>query len=163
VRVLPPRPLAEVFVLEAGGAAQEDTVVTAAKGVRRVVVLRRSAPDYGLFAELEFPDSGLGAPPGRDSTRLTIRPRPGLFGLDLEVEGTIRPGATLTFSYGMHFVAPAGARARYGSDLAFEKELAIGRLTEAGQVVFLPTSRPGSDLLRAPIPGAGRYLVAAPR
>lgn len=150
-------------MLEAGGAAQEDTVITAAPGVRRVVVLRRSAPDFGLFAQLEFPDRALRAAPGRDSTRLTIRPRPGLYGLDLAAEGSIGEGATITFSYGRHFVAPAGARVRYGSDLAFEKELVIGRLSDAGQVVFLPTSRPGSDLLRAPLAGPGRYLVAAPR
>lgn len=162
-RVLAPRPLAQVFVLEAGGAEQEDTVVAVAGGARRVVVLRRSAPDFGLFARLEFPDGSLRAPPGRDSVRLTLRPRPGLYGLDLGVEGAIEAGATITFSYGMHFVAPAGARVRYGSDLAFEKELAIGRLDEGGQLVFLPTTRPGSDLLRAPLPGPGRYLIAAPR
>jgi hypothetical protein len=128
------------------------------------VVVRRSGPDYGIFARLEFPVGVLGAAAAGNTAQLTIRPRPGLYSLDFGVLGTILGGgATITFSYGAHFVAPAGARARYGSDLAFEKELAIGRLAEDGRVIFLPTSRPGSDMLTAELSGPGRYLVAAPR
>jgi len=140
----------------------DDTALTMTPGVGRVVVLRRSAPDFGLFARLEFADSTLKAASGADAVQLTIRPRPGEFALDLEVAGSVGPGATLTVSYGSHFVAPAGARQRYGSDLLFERELSIGHLSE-NQVVFLPTWRPGSDMLRAALPGPGRYLVAAPR
>ena len=160
---LAPRPLAEVFVLEAGGAEPEDTVVTVTPGSPRVVVLRRSAPDYGLFARLEFAQHTL-TPPGAGGTvRLTIHPTPGVYGLDLAVEGAVADSARIVFSYGAHFVAPEGARQRYGSNLAFEKELAIGRLSDSGVVVFLATLRPGSDMLSAPLPGPGRYLVAAPR
>lgn len=160
---LPARPLAEVFVLEASGAQPEDTTLVVASGAPRMVVVRRSAPDYGLFAQLQFPESTLAAPPGATEARLTISPRPSVYGLDLAVTGTVGAGATIVFSYGAHFVAPAGARQRYGSNLAFEKELAIGRLEENGQLVFLPTSRPASDMLSAPLAGPGRYLVAAPR
>lgn len=158
---LPPRPLAEVYVLEASGAQPEDTVVTVQAGEARVVVIRRSAPDFGVFAQLHFPDSTLKAAGGQP-VKLTISPRPSLYGLDLEVQGTVAPGASIVFSYGAHFVAPAGARQRYGSNLAFEKELAIGRLSPDGQVIFLPTTRPGSDMLRAPLSGPGRYIVGAP-
>lgn len=170
---LSPRKLADVFVLEAAGVEPDDTVVTVPAGVSRVVVLRRSAPDFGLFARLNFPDGVLtgaaetggrgGAGTDATAARLTIRPTPGLYGLDLELEGSVGDGATIVFSYGAHFVAPAGARQRFGNDIAFERQLAIGRMTGDTLVVFLPTSRPGSDMLSAPLPGPGRYLVAAPR
>jgi len=160
---LPPRPLAEVYVLEAAGAQPDDTVVALVPGAHRVIVLRRSAPDFGLFARVELGDSTLQVQAGVPETGLTLRPRPGEFGLELEVRGTLSEGGSILFSYGSHFVAPAGARERYGSDIFFERELAIGRLDGNGQVVFLPTRRPGSDMLQAPLAGPGRYLVAAPR
>lgn len=160
--VLAPRPLAQVFVLEASGAAPEDTVVEVHRTARRVIVLRRSAPDFGLFATVEFgvtSDTTASATPAK--VRLT--PTPGLYSIDLAIDGPVSDSATITFSYGTHFVAPAGARERYGSNLEFEKLLAIGRVGDDGIVVFLPTSRPGSDMVSAPLQGAGRYLVAAPR
>ena len=161
VPVLPPRPLAQVFVLEAAGGSPDDTVVAVPAGERRVIVLRRSGPDYGLFATLVLP-----AVPGAAAgavTNVRLAPAPGLYSLQVDLPANLSDSATITFSYGAHFVAPAGARARYGSNLAFEKELAIGRLGADSQVVFLPTTRPGSDMLRAPLAGPGRYLVAAPR
>jgi hypothetical protein len=158
-----PRKLGDVFVLEAGGAQPDDTVVTVPSGARRVVVLRRSAPDFGLFAELDFPARALTGTRDAAGARVAIRPRPGLYALDFELDGSVAEGATITFSYGAHFVAPAGARERYGSDIAFERALSIGRLVGDTLVVFLQTSRPGSDMLSAPLPGPGRYLVAAPR
>ncbi|HEU5219159.1 MAG TPA: hypothetical protein VFU23_10900 [Gemmatimonadales bacterium] len=160
---LPPRPLAEVFVLEASGVQPEDTALVVPAGAARVVVMRRSAPDFGIFAKLLFPAQALTAPAGATEVSLTLRPRPSLYALDLEVVGAVGEGATIVFSYGAHFLAPAGARERYGSNLAFEKELAIGRLSDSGQVVFLPTSHPASDIVSAPLAGPGRYLVAAPR
>jgi hypothetical protein len=161
--VLPPRPLAQVFVLEASGAAPEDTIVTVSPGVGRVIVLRRSAPDFGLFATLELrPGSDTSIRTG-PPTEVALQPTPGLYGLTLAFQGAVADSATISFSYGTHFVAPAGARERYGSNLAFEKALAIGRVGDDGVVTFLPTYRPGSDMLRAPVAGPGRYLVAAPR
>ena len=165
VPVLPPAPLAQVFVLEASGAAPEDTVVAVSPGAARVIVLRRSGPDFGLFATLELrPGSDTAvAVRGGPSTDVTLQPTPGLYSLTLAFQGAVADSATITFSYGTHFVAPAGARERYGSNLAFEKALAVGRVGDDGVVTFLPTTRPGSDMLRAPIAGPGRYLVAAPR
>jgi len=164
VPVLPPAPLAQVFVLEASGVAPEDTVVAVTPGAARVIVLRRSAPDFGLFATLELrPGSDTAAVRGGPSTDVTLQPTPGLYSLTLSFQGAVADSATITFSYGTHFVAPAGARERYGSNLAFEKALAIGRVGDDGVVTFLPTIRPGSDMVRAPVAGPGRYLVAAPR
>jgi hypothetical protein len=156
-----PLPLSQVFVLEAAGILPDDTTVTVPARASRVVVLRRAAPDFGLFARMEFGDSAL-APLSGDSARIVIHPIPGEYGLDLDLGGTLHERSLLIFSYGAHFLAPAGSRDRYGSDLAFEQALAIGRV-ENGQVVFLPTSRPGTDMLRAPINGGGRYVVGAPR
>lgn len=150
-------------MLEAAGAQPEDTTLTVALGVPQVVVLRRSAPDFGLFARIELGDSTLQAPANAGVAGLTIRPRPGEYGLELEVQGSVQSGGSILFSYGSHFVAPAGARERYGSDIYFERQLAIGRVDANGQVIFLPTSRPGSDMLSAPLLGPGHYLVAAPR
>ena len=153
---VPARPLAEVFVLEAAGGQPDDTTLHLIAGDHRVIVLRRSAPDFGLFARIEA---------GSDSSGsgLTIRPRPGEYALELTVQGALAKQGSILFSYGSHFVAPAGARERYGSDIHFERALAIGRLDAKGEVIFLPTSRPGSDMLSAPLDGPGRYLVAAPR
>ena len=161
--VPPPRPLAEVFVLEAAGAAPDDTVVTLVPGTARVIVLRRSAPDFGLFARIGIGDSTAQPAAGAATTSLTIRPRPGEYGVTLEAQGTLGEGGSILFSYASHFVAPAGARERYGSDIYFERALTIARLDAGDQVVFLPTSRPGSDMLSAPLAGPGRYLVVAPR
>lgn len=156
-----PLPLAQVYVLEAAGILPDDTTVTVPRGARRVVVLRRSAPDFGLFARMEFADSTLTGPVG-DSVRIGIHPTPGEYGLELEVTGALHGEVTLIFSYGSHFLAPAGARERYGSDLVFEQSLGVGRV-ENGQIAFLATSRPGTDMVSAPITAPGRYLVAAPR
>lgn len=161
LRVPAPTHLDSVFVLESGGAPPEDTTVAFAAGTARVVIVRRGAPDNSLFARLVIPP-GTG-PAGTDSVRLTLRPRPGLYGLDLEVDGALPAGTELTMSYAVHFVAPEGARARYGSDLGFEKALHLAQAFPDGRLTFLPTARPGSDLVRATLPGPGRYLVAAPR
>ena len=158
---LAPRAIAEVFLLEAAGAIPDDTTISIDAGAGRVVELRRPGPDYGLFARLVIPSPDSAGT--RGPLRLTLRPRPGLYALDLEVQGTLGDGASIEFSYGMHFVAPAGARERYGGDLLFERELRMGRLDDSTQVVFLPTSRPGSDMVAGPVEGPGRYLVAAPR
>lgn len=155
----PPRPttLDSVFIVESSGSQPGDTAVAIAGERTRVVMVRRDAPDNSLFAQLAFR-----AAPG-DSTRITIRPRPGLYGFDLTVDRPLAVGATVTLSYAAHFVAPAGARSRYGSDLDFERALFLARVDPSGRVDFLASIRPGSDLIEAVIPGPGRYLLAAPR
>jgi len=162
-KALPPRPLDQVFVLEAAGSQPGDTVIQLLPGTARVIVLRREAPDFGLFARVELGDSTLKSAGNGSPVALSLRPRPGEYGMELDSPAGLGKGGTILFSYGAHFVAPAGARQRYGSDIYFERALAIGRLESNGQVVFLPTLRPGSDMLSAPLDGPGRYLVAAPR
>ncbi|MGE0442171.1 MAG: hypothetical protein AB7L66_08105 [Gemmatimonadales bacterium] len=158
----PPRPttLDSVFVLESGGPPPEDTVVVVPSGRRRTILLRRGAPDNSLFATLEFPDSALA---GGDSLRITVSARPGLYAIDLAVDGQLARPGLLTMSYAVHFVAPAGSGDRYGNDLAFERALFLARLGANDRVEFLPTARPGSDLVATAVDRPGRYLVAAPR
>ena len=163
VKPAPPPPAAVriggAFVLESGGTAPDDTVVVVAVRRGRVIMVRRGAPDNSLFARISIPPDTARS----DSARVTVRPRPGVYGIDLESDRPLPAGVTLTISYALHFVAPAGARDRYGSDLGFERVLHIAQATLDSQVVFLPTNRPGSDLLGATIPGPGRYLVSAPK
>jgi hypothetical protein len=159
-RVPGPAHLDSTFVLESGGAQPEDTTVAIAAGSARVIIVRRGAPDNGLFARLAIPAGGTS---GGDSVRLTLRPRPGRYGIDIEVDGQLAAGAELTMSYAVHFIAPQGARAHFGSDLGFEKALYLAMELPDGRLAFLPTTRPGSDLVTAILPGPGRYLVAAPR
>ena len=88
-------------MLEAAGAQPEDTSLRLVPGAPRVIVLRRSAPDFGLFAKIELGDSTLRAgatSPGGEAT-LTIRPRPGEYGLEIEVQGTLGGGGSIQFSY----------------------------------------------------------------
>ncbi|NOT10044.1 MAG: hypothetical protein HOP28_17765 [Gemmatimonadales bacterium] len=106
-----PRPLSQVFVLEAAGAQPDDTVLTVKAGHPRVVVLRRSAPDFGLFAELLLPADSVRAAGATSDLRIALRPSPGTYGLDLELDTAGAPRSTLVFSYGAHFVARAPATA----------------------------------------------------
>jgi hypothetical protein len=126
-----------------------------------VVLLRRGSPDNNLFARLVFP-AGSVTPARGDTITLRIRPRPGVFGLDLATDASFAPGAQVSFSYGLHFVAPGGARDAYGNDYRFERYLAVSQLADS-TVVFLESFRIASDVLTAPISGSGSYLVAAPR
>lgn len=158
----PPLPLAGVLVLESWGAPAEDTVVRFPAGADRVILLRRGAPDNNMFARLVFPAGSVTAARG-DTITLRIRPRAGVFGIDLETEDQLHPGGQIAFSYGLHFVAPAGAGAAYGNDYRFERYLAVSRLAPDSTVVFLDSYRIASDVLTAPISGVGSYLVAAPR
>lgn len=162
--VYPPQPLDKVFVLESWGAAPEDTVVRFAAGQARTVIVRRGAPDNSLFARLTFPPGTI-VPPAGDSVAIRLVMRPGLFGMDLVTDAEVRPGAEITFSYAIHFVAPRAARDVYGTDIRFERFLGVGRLPGPSDslVIFLDSWRSASDLLTAPIAGPGRYLVAAPR
>jgi len=156
--VPPAGPLTQAFVLESSGVPPDDTTTTFAAAAGRVVLLRRGAPDNSLFAEIRVAaDSG-----ATDSTTLAVHPRPGLYGVELTASGHAPGRIRLTFSYGLHFVAPADARERHGSNLVFERTLFVARL-EGERLVYLPSTRPGSDLLSAEVDGPGVYLVASPR
>lgn len=161
----PPARLDRLFLLDSWGVPPEDTVVTFAADEPRVVILRRGAPDNSVFAALDFPPGVLVPPDGRPSATLSIRPRPGAYGLDLIMEpgSRMRPGATITFSYAVHFVMPDGARQRYRTPIEFERELLVVQVGGDGSATFLPSRRPASDHLAAMLTGPGRYVVAAPR
>ena len=154
-------PLAEAIVLETSGPQAPDTAVTFTAGEPRVIVLRHGPPEYIVFAELNFPPAAF-AERGRE-VRVEVRPRPGVYGLDVATSLAIRDSATISFMYARYFAAPGKARAAYGSDLAYERALAIGRVMPNGLLALLPSTRPVPDVLRAPLPAAGTYLAAAAR
>jgi hypothetical protein len=107
------------------------------------------------FTATAFADSG-------QSVNVEVHPRPGVYGLDLTTSLPLRAGgATLVFEFARFFSAPTRARQVYGSDIAFERALAVGRLLPDNQIELLPSSRPAPDNLSAAMPAAGSYLVAA--
>ncbi len=154
-------PLSEGIVLESSGPQPPDTTVTFTAGEPRVIVLRHGPPEQIVFAELTFPAAAF-AQHGSE-VRVDVRPRPGVYGLDLVTTMPIRDSATIAFKYPRYFAAPARARAVYGSDIAYERALGIGRVMPGSMLAFLTSGRPHSDMLLAPLPAAGTYLVAAPQ
>jgi hypothetical protein len=154
-------PLSEAIVLESSGPQPPDTTVTFRAGEARVVVLRHGPPEYIVFAELSFPAAAFDGR-GRE-VRVEVRPRPGVYGVDVATSLPIRDSATITFKYPRYFAAPGRARTVYGSDLSYERALAIGRVLPNGLLALLGSTRPFHDMLRAPLPAAGTYFVAAPQ
>lgn len=153
-------PLSAVYLLEATGAPPSDTTVTVTAGNARVIVIRHAPPDNAGFVEVAFDSASFAAVSGAQIP-VSVRPRPGVYGIDLEVGAPLR-SARVTFRYAVHFLAPAGALQKYGNDIAFERVLQIGGLD--GEIVtFFPTARPATDNLTALVPSAGTYVVAAPR
>jgi hypothetical protein len=114
-----------------------------------------------MFASLTFPANAF-ADSGQTVT-VEVRPRPGVYGLDLFTTFPLRAGATLELSYARYFSAPARARQVYHTDVAYERALAIGRILPDNQIELLSSSRPTPDHLSATVPAAGSYLVAAPQ
>ncbi len=155
-------PRDSVFVLEAWGASPNDTSLTLAARRGRVVILRHGPPDNTVFAQLSIPPD-LGSQSDRDSVRLSVTPRPGLYGVDIEASRPLPEGVTLTFKYPVHFSPPVAMGDRYRSRVAFERALVIGHVRDDRRIALLPSTQPASDNLEADIPGAGRYLVVAPR
>jgi hypothetical protein len=156
-------PLDEAVVLETTGAPPPDTGVTFRTGERRVIVLRHGPPDDVAFAELEFTPEAFGPDVGRE-VRVEVRPRPGVYGVDVAASLPFRSGATLSFSYARYFKAPGRAALVYGNDIVYERALAVGLVqAEGGLLTLLPSTRPALDVLQAQMPGPGGYLVAAPQ
>jgi hypothetical protein len=149
-------------VLETAGAAPPDTSVTFRTGERRIIILRHGPPDYVTFAQLEFSPTAFGADTGRE-VRVTLRPRPGVYGMDISSTPSFAAGATLAFSYARYFRAPARALAVYRNNVLFEQALAVAQVRPDSQLALLPSTRPALDFQSAEIPGPGRYLVAAPQ
>lgn len=154
-------PLARVFVLETSGPPPPDTSVTFTVGTHRTIVLYHSGENTA-FARLELEPAAF-ADSGR-TVQVDIRPRPGIYGLDLTTSLPLQANrSAVVFEYARYFSAPARARQVYGTEVAFERALAVGRLLPEGQVELLPSSRPGADNLQASLPVPGGYVVAAPQ
>lgn len=153
-------PLDSVYQIETTGSPPADTTLSIPAGQRRVVLLRHGPPENVVFAEVTFDTAAFQAA-GGSPVSVTLRPRPGTYGVALETSVPLRE-AQLTFKYAVHFLAPSGAQAKYGSDIGVERALGIGRL-QGDTVTFLATTRPVIDNLHTVIPAAGIYLVGAPR
>jgi hypothetical protein len=155
-------PLASAIVLETAGPPPSDTAVTFTAGEPRVIVLRHGPPENVVFAEVSFAPQTFHADSGQP-VKVEIRPRPGVYGIDLVTSVPFSEGASVVFKYPRYFSGPAKARAVYGSDGLYERALAIGQVLGTGQTLaMLPTSRPAPDNLQAALPAPGTYLVAAP-
>jgi hypothetical protein len=154
-------PLSRVIVLETAGPPPSDTSVSFTVGTPRTILLRHGPPENIMFASLTFPANAF-ADSGQTVT-VEVRPRPGVYGLDLFTTFPLRAGATLELSYARYFSAPARARQVYHTDVAYERALAIGRILPDNQIELLSSSRPTPDHLSATVPAAGSYLVAAPQ
>jgi hypothetical protein len=155
-------PIGEAIVLETAGPPAPDTSVTFVAGERRAIILRHGPPENIVFTELWFMPETFGADSGRE-VRVEVRPRPGVYGIDLASSLPIGPGAYLVFKYARYFSAPTVARTVYGHDAVYERALAIGQIRPNGMLALLPSTRPAPDVLRSPLPAAGSYIVAAPR
>jgi hypothetical protein len=154
-------PMARLFQLETAGPPPNDTSLAFVSGTSRVVVLYHAGESI-VFARLRFEAAAFGD--SGQMVQVDVRPRPGIYGLDLATSLPFRAGqAAITFVYGRYFSAPARARQVYGSDAAFERALAVGQLLNDGQVSLLPTSRPAPDNVQAGLPISSSYLVAAPQ
>jgi len=155
-------PLASAIVLETAGPPPSDTAVTFTAGEPRVIVLRHGPPENVVFAEVSFSPQTFHADSGQP-VKVEIRPRPGVYGIDLVTSVPFSEGASVVFKYPRYFSGPAKARAVYGSDGLYERALAIWQVLGTGQTLaLLPTSRPAPDNLQAALPASGTYLVAAP-
>jgi hypothetical protein len=153
-------PFSRVIILETSGPPPSDTSVTFTAGTRRIIVMYHGGENIS-FARLVFEATAF-ADSGR-AVQVDIRPRPGIYGLDLTTSLPLREDqATVVFEYSRYFSAPARAREVYGTDAAFERALAVGRLLD-GQIGLLPSIRTAVDNLRAPVPSAGSYVAGAPQ
>jgi hypothetical protein len=155
-------PLAAAIVLETSGPPPSDTTVEFITGEPRVIVLRHGPPENVEFAEVTFPRGAFLGDSGH-MVKVEVRPRPGVYGLDVITSLPLAHEASVTFKYARYFSAPARARQVYGTDVQYERALSVGQLIPSGPLLsLLPSTRPAADNLRGPMPAAGTYLVAAP-
>jgi hypothetical protein len=154
-------PLAQVIVLETAGPPPSDTTVSFTAGTPRAIVLRHGPPENIVFARISF--SGAAFADSGQTVSVEVRPRPGVYGLDLTTSLPVRGGTTLQFAYARYFSAPARALEVYRGVPAFERALAVGRLISETQIELLPSTNQELDHVAAAIPGSGRYLAAAPQ
>jgi hypothetical protein len=149
-------------MLETSGPPPSDTSVSFTAGTARVIVLTHGPPENIEFASVSFTARAF-ADSGQTVT-VDIKPRPGVYGLDLATSLPFRGGeASLVFDYARYFSAPARALQVYHSHLGFEHALAVGRVLPDNQIELLPSTHPEPDDLETALPLAGSYLVAAPQ
>ena len=156
-------PVDQLYLLEAGGIPPADTSVTFKTGESRTVIMRHPAPDNGVFAELVFPADMFENKGANDSVTVKASVRPGLYGLDITATAETDKTGIVRFKYPVHFSAPQGALAKYGSAVRYEQVLQIGRQVEDGRYALYRSTRRASDNLEAPMLLPGRFVVGAPR
>lgn len=154
-------PAGQAIVLETAGPPLRDTTVSFTAGQPRTIILRHGPPENLVFAEMIFPSAAF-ADSGR-TVEVELKPRPGLYAMDVRISLPLRERASLVFKYGRYFLAPAKARTLFGGDVALERALAIGQLLPDGQLALLPSTRPAADNLQAAVSAGGSYFVAAAR
>jgi hypothetical protein len=154
-------PLSRVIVLETAGPPPSDTVVSFTAGAPHVILLTHGPPENIVFARVSFGAAAF-ADSGQTVT-VEVRPRPGVYGVDLTTSVPVRGDTQLEFDYARYFSAPARAEQVYRGVLAFERALAVGRVLSDNQFELLPSVNQTLDRVSAAIPGPGSYLVAAPQ
>jgi hypothetical protein len=145
-------------VIEVGGIAPSDTVLTVAKGVARTLILRHGPPDRAEFLQLDLPATVF-AEAEKDSVRVTVTTRPGVYGVDLAADADWGPGTELAFKYAVHFYPPSGAIRRYGTLTEVAKRLAVAKRDRNGDLTLYYTTHPGPDIARAFITGEGSWVM----
>jgi hypothetical protein len=156
---LPPQPLDRVLLLEQSGASPADTVVSFPASHGRTIVMRHAPPDNAIFALIAIPADSTAS----DTIRVELTPLPGRYAVRVAASPRLPSGAKLTFSYAIHFRAPEGATARYGTVSRYARALGVGRFLDDEQFGFLAESRPATDMLRIELGEPGDFAVAAPR
>jgi hypothetical protein len=154
-------PLNRVIILETSGPSPSDTSVSFPAGTLRTIVLRQGPPENIVFARVTFPAGAF--PDSGQTVTVEVKPRPGVYGLDIVMSRPIRRSATVMFEYARYFSAPERARQVYRTDGGLERALAIGHLLPENQIELLPSVRPDLDHVSAPVATGGTYLVAAPQ
>jgi len=148
----------EADVIEFGGIAPNDTVLVVRKGEARTLVLRHGPPDRAEFLQLDLPASVF-AEAGKDTIRVTVGCRPGVYGVDLSADADWGPGAQIAFKYAVHFYPPEGAVRKYGTLTEVAKRLTVAKRDRNGNLAVYFTTRPGPDIARALIPGEGSWVM----
>ncbi len=148
--------------VEVGGVTPNDTVVVVRRGAARVVILRHGPPDRTDFAEITLPATVFAKAPN-DSILVTVRIRPGVYGVELSADADWGPGTELAFKYPIHFYPPADALRRYATLTEVDRRLTMARRERNGDLTIYLTSHPAPDVIRAFIPGEGTYVMVVGR
>jgi acetamidase/formamidase len=151
-------PKGETAPVEVGGITPNDTVIVVHRGVGRVVILRHGPPDRTDFAELTLPPTVFAAAPA-ESVLVTIRIRPGVYGVELSADAPWGPGVELAFKYAIHFYPPADALRRYATLTEVDRRLTLARRERNGDLTIYLSTHLAPDVVSAFIPGDGTYVM----